>query len=368
MRKIAVNTFLSLDGVMQAPGGPEEDPTGGFEHGGWSVNYWDDVMGQVMGEAMAKPADLLLGRKTYEIFAAHWPHTDEPGADSLNNARKYVVSTTLERADWQNSTPMTGDVVPQIRRLKEQDGPELQVHGSSDLIQTLLEHDLVDELRLWIFPLVLGRGKRLFGDGAIPAGLRLVDSKTSTTGVIIATYERAGAITPGSFALERPTDAEVERRRRMAGPQPHPSVAALDVLAGEWTSEAENPLEPGSVVRGKATFEWLEGGRLLINRWESGPPFPSAHSLLGRADPDDESSPLVMHYFDTRGVSRRYTVTIDGRQLTMERTADGEDDFDQRFRGTFSEDGRALNGAWERSDGPGQPIHHDAGIRYRKVK
>lgn len=206
MRHIVVSTFVTLDGVMQAPGGPEEDLSGGFTHGGWSVGYWDDVIGQAMGDAMGKPFDLLLGRKTYEIFAAYWPHaTAEEGADALNNARKYVVSTTLDRAEWQNSIlirPGERDVPDQIRRLKEQEGPEIQVHGSSQLIQTLITHDLVDRYFLKIFPVLLGTGKRLFGDGTVPAGLRPVDSKTSTTGVIIATYERAGEIRSGSFALE----------------------------------------------------------------------------------------------------------------------------------------------------------------------
>jgi dihydrofolate reductase len=207
MRKIVVNTFLSLDGVMQAPGGPGEDPSGGFELEGWSVNYWDDLMGQQMGVTMGKPFDLLLGRKTYEIFAAHWPQaSDDQGAAPLNKATKYVVTTTLERADWQPSQLIKGHVVPQLQRLKEQDGPELQVHGSSSLLQTLIKHGLVDQYNVWTFPVVLGRGKRLFGDGAIPAGLRLVESKTSTTGVIMATYEPAGAITPGSFRLEQPTE------------------------------------------------------------------------------------------------------------------------------------------------------------------
>jgi dihydrofolate reductase len=218
MRNLAVNTFLTLDGVMQAPGGPEEDPTGGFTHGGWSVNYWDDLMGQAMGEAMSRPFDLLLGRRTYEIFAAHWPHaTDQPGADVLNNAKKYVASTTLDAVEWQNSILLEGDVAEAIARVKEEEGPEIQVHGSGNLIQTLLEHDLVDELRLWIFPVVLGTGKRLFANGAIPRGLKLVDSKTSTTGVLIATYERGGEVETGSFALEEPTEAELERRRRLDG-------------------------------------------------------------------------------------------------------------------------------------------------------
>ncbi|HZA59402.1 MAG TPA: dihydrofolate reductase family protein [Solirubrobacterales bacterium] len=216
MRKLAVNTFVSLDGVMQAPGGPEEDPTGGFTHGGWSVNYWDDVMGEVMA-AGTRPYELLLGRGTYEIFAAHWPYvTDDPIADELNSVPKHVASTTLEEVTWNNSTLISGDVAEYVAKLKDQDGPEIQVHGSWGLIQTLLRHDLIDEFRLFIFPLVLGTGKRLFGDGTIPAGLKLVDSKLSTTGVMITTYERAGKISYGSFAFDEPTDAEVERRQRLA--------------------------------------------------------------------------------------------------------------------------------------------------------
>jgi dihydrofolate reductase len=203
MRKLAVGTFLTLDGVMQAPGGPGEDPSGGFTHEGWSVNYWDDRMGQIMGEFMGKPYDLLLGRKTYEIFAAHWPKvTDDPGADSLNSAKKYVASRTLQTVDWNNSTLIKGDVGEHVAALKEQSGPEIQVHGSGNFIQTLMKNDLIDEYRLWVFPVLLGAGKRLFADGTIPAGLKLVNSQTSTTGVVIATYERAGEVKYGSFALE----------------------------------------------------------------------------------------------------------------------------------------------------------------------
>jgi dihydrofolate reductase len=217
MRKLIVNTFLTVDGVMQAPGGPEEDPTEGFPHGGWSVNYWDDLMGQRMGEFMGKPFDLLLGRKTYEIFAAYWPYVSEnPAADALNSARKYVASRTLDTVDWDNSTLIEGDVAEGVAKLKEQSGPEIQVHGSANLIQTLLEHDLVDEFGLWIFPVVLGSGKRLFADGAVPAGLKLVDSQTSTTGVLIMRYERAGEVEYGTFAMEEPTEAEIERRERLA--------------------------------------------------------------------------------------------------------------------------------------------------------
>jgi dihydrofolate reductase len=220
LRKIVVNTFMTLDGVMQAPGGPEEDPTRGFGYGGWSVNYWDDTMGKVMGEAMAKPFDLLLGRKTYEIFAAHWPFVEEDPANpdsmaakKLNSARKYVVSKTLPTANWQNSSLIRD--VKEISALKKQDGPEIQVHGSSNLIQTLLKHDLIDEFRLWTFPLTVGGGKRLFGEGTIPAGLKLVNSTISTTGVVIATYARDGKVKPGSFALEKLTEAELARRKKM---------------------------------------------------------------------------------------------------------------------------------------------------------
>ena len=215
MRKLVVNTFASLDGVMQAPGGPEEDPTGGFELGGWSVPFWDDRMGQAMTEFMGKPFDLILGRKTYEIFAAHWPHSDEPGAAELNRATKYVASRTLDRLDWENSTLLEGDVGEAVVRLKEEDGPELQVHGSSDLIQMLLRRDLIDEFRVWIFPVVLGSGKRLFGEGAPPRTLRLVDSQVSSTGVVMGTYQPDGEVQPGSFALEEPTEAELRRRESL---------------------------------------------------------------------------------------------------------------------------------------------------------
>ena len=217
MRKLVVNTFTTLDGVMQAPGGPEEDPANGFQHGGWSAGYWDEAMGQWMGEFMGGPFDLVLGRKTYEIFAAHWPHArDQPGAEQLNAAKKYVASRTLNSVDWENSQLLEGDVADAIARLKEQEGPDLQVHGSANLIQTLLQQDVIDEFRVWIFPVVLGSGKRLFADGTLPAGLELVDSKTSTTGVVFLTYTRAGEPRYGSFALEEPTAAELERRSRLS--------------------------------------------------------------------------------------------------------------------------------------------------------
>jgi dihydrofolate reductase len=201
MRKLIVSTFLTLDGVMQAPGGPGEDDSGGFAHGGWSVNYWDEQMGQVMGEAMSAPFDLVLGRKTYDIFAAYWPHApEEAGAKPLNEATKYVASRGQPALGWSRSVLIEGDAAEGIAALKKSDGPELQVHGSENLIQTLLRHSLIDQYRLWVFPLVIGSGKRLFADGTIPSGLKLVDSKVSTTGVVIGTYESAGEIVTGSFA------------------------------------------------------------------------------------------------------------------------------------------------------------------------
>jgi dihydrofolate reductase len=212
MRELIVNTFLTLDGVMQAPGAPEEDRSGGFEHGGWSFGYWDEQMGRAMGELMSKPFDLVLGRKTYEIFAAHWPHSDEPEAEPLNSATKHVASTTLSDLAWENSKLIEGGVPSGVRALKEQDGPELQVHGSANLIQTLLEHGLVDEFRLFIFPVVLGEGKRLFAGGTVPAGLEPVRSEVASSGVIMATYRTGADIKYGSFVPETPSEAELARR------------------------------------------------------------------------------------------------------------------------------------------------------------
>jgi dihydrofolate reductase len=200
MRKLSVGAFMTLDGVVQAPGGPAEDDSGGFTFGGWSVNYWDDLMGQVMTESMSTPFDLVLGRRTYDIFAAYWPNaTEEQGAKPLNDATKYVASRGTPELTWDRSVRIQGDVAEGIAALKQGDGPELQVHGSGDLIQTLIAANLIDEYRLWVFPLVIGRGKRLFADGTIPAALRLVDSTVSTTGVVIGTYEPAGEIVTGSF-------------------------------------------------------------------------------------------------------------------------------------------------------------------------
>jgi dihydrofolate reductase len=200
MRRLIVQTFLTLDGVMQAPGGPGEDDEGGFSYGGWSVGYWDDQMGEVMGEATSKPFAMVLGRKTYDIMAAYWPTAPEDtGAKVFNDATKYVASRSPRKLDWRNSVLIEGDAADGLATLKKDDGPELQVHGSGNMIQTLLRNNLVDEYRLWVFPVVIGSGKRLFADGAIPSGLKLVDSKVSTTGVVMGRYEPAGEIPIGSF-------------------------------------------------------------------------------------------------------------------------------------------------------------------------
>lgn len=202
MRRIVVLSFVTLDGVMQAPGGPTEDPSGGFAYGGWTVPYFDEFAGKVMTEQMSRPFDLLLGRTTYEIFAAYWPNHDDaadPVASGLNKATKYVVSDAPMELAWKGSVLIAGDVVGAIKALKRAEGPQLQVHGSGKLIQTLLRHDLVDELWLKTFPLTLGPGKRLFAEGTMPAAFRLTKSAVSPSGVIVANYERAGEVKTGSF-------------------------------------------------------------------------------------------------------------------------------------------------------------------------
>jgi dihydrofolate reductase len=202
MRELIVLSFVTLDGVMQAPGGPEEDPSGGFEHGGWSAGYFDDELAEVMGEQMSQPFDLVLGRKTYEIFAGYWPHIENADDEPINQATKHVASTTLKDLDWKDSHVIEGDVAQGVRALKEQDGPELQVHGSANLIQTLLAAGLIDEFRLKIYPVVLGTGKRLFDGGTIPAGLELASSRVLSNGVIVATYRSGADIRYGEFGLD----------------------------------------------------------------------------------------------------------------------------------------------------------------------
>ena len=202
MRKLIASTFVSLDGIMQAPGGPEEDPTGGFTLGGWSFGYWDDSMDPSMSGFDGRDRELVLGRRTYQIFEAFWPNQPEedPTAKTLNAAKKHVASRTLTTLHWNNSTLLHGDVVSAIIALKAQPGADLQVIGSGNLIQTLQTAALIDEYNVWTFPVVLGRGKRLFSESARPSALRLVHSQVSTTGVVMSTYVPDGEIQPGSFA------------------------------------------------------------------------------------------------------------------------------------------------------------------------
>jgi dihydrofolate reductase len=200
MRELIVSSFVTLDSVMQAPGGAGEDPSGGFDQEGWMTGYWSDEIGGAIGEWMSRPFEFVIGRRTYEIFAAHWPTSDDPGAPVMNSATKHVASSTLKELEWENSELIDGGVPDGIRALKQQNGPELQVHGSSNLIQSLLEHGLVDQFRLLIFPLVLGKGKRLFDGGTVPAGLELAGSQTFANGVIKAVYRTGVEIELGTFA------------------------------------------------------------------------------------------------------------------------------------------------------------------------
>jgi len=186
---------------MQAPGGPKEDTSGGFTQGGWSANYWDEIMGKVMNDFMVLPFELLLGKFTYDIFAAFWPHTDQDQsvAKPFNSTKKYVVSHTEQKLEWHNSMLVTGDVVAELKKMKEMDAPDLWVHGSGNLIQTLLQNNLIDRMHIWTFPVTVGGGKHLFAEGTQAAGFNLIDTKVSKTGVIIATYEPDGPLKTGTI-------------------------------------------------------------------------------------------------------------------------------------------------------------------------
>jgi dihydrofolate reductase len=204
MRKLVVSTFVSLDGVVQGPGGPDEDREGGFERGGWVVPLLDEQFMQIVTDYTRRAGALLLGRKTYDIFAASWPLTppDDPVGSVLNTIPKYVASRTLETAEWNNTTIISGGVAEAVANLKQEEGGEIQVHGSGDLIQTLLKHDLVDEFLLLIFPVLVGSGKRLFAEGTIPRNLKLVSSTTLDNGVTFSTYQRTGELETGAYGIE----------------------------------------------------------------------------------------------------------------------------------------------------------------------
>lgn len=218
MRRLIASTFVSLDGVMQAPGGPEEDPTGGFTLGGWMFAYGDESMDISAAGFDGKDRELVLGRRTYEIFEAYWPYqpADNPVAKTLNAAKKFVASRTLTALHWNNSSLLHGDVVATVTALKARPGPDLQMIGSGNLIQTLQAAALIDEYNVWTFPVVLGRGKHLFGETARPSALRLVRSLVSTSGVVMSTYVPDGDVQPGSFASAEPSEKELTRRQKMA--------------------------------------------------------------------------------------------------------------------------------------------------------
>lgn len=208
MRKLVMGSFLTLDGVMQAPGGPDEDREGGFEHGGWLVPYFDERLVEIMTAWTKRAGAFLLGRKTYEIFAGSWPQSTDPAdeiATALNTRPKFVASRTRHDLGWSNSHLLKGDVAGEVAKLKAQEGGEIQVHGSGALLQTLLKHDLIDTLRLWQFPVVLGTGKRLFGEGTIPGAFRLVDTEVLTTGAVLHVYERAGGLRYGEVEVGQET-------------------------------------------------------------------------------------------------------------------------------------------------------------------
>lgn len=218
MRKLVASTFVSLDGVMQAPGGPEEDPTAAFALGGWSFSYWDEAMDVTASGLDGKDRELVLGRKTYEIFEAYWPYQpqDDPTAQTLNAAKKYVASRTLKTLQWENSVLLAGDAVEAVAALKAQPGYGLQIIGSGNLIQSLQAASLIDVYNVWTFPVILGRGKRLFETTAKPGALRLAGTRASTTGVVMSTYVPAGEIPLGSFARAEPNKKELARRAKMA--------------------------------------------------------------------------------------------------------------------------------------------------------
>lgn len=218
MRKIIITSFITMDGVLQAPGGPQEDTTQGFKWGGWSANYGDEQTNEAVGKIMSAPFDMLLGRRTYEIFAAYWPYQEgHPISEKFNDSQKFVVSGKQQQLDWVNSTLISGDVVAGIRELKKQDGPDLVVWGSGNLIQTLLANGLADKLYVWTYPVTVGEGKRLFDGGSRPGSWKLVDSKVSGTGVIIAEYEPAGELVTGTVGGETtPSEAELARRKKWA--------------------------------------------------------------------------------------------------------------------------------------------------------
>jgi dihydrofolate reductase len=216
LRKIISLNHVTLDGVIQSGGGPQEDPSGGFTQGGWTIPFRSEEGGKAVLEIMSREFGLLLGRRTYEIWAAFWPYANHPVANAFNKAQKYVVTKSLGSLDWENSHRLGGDVVDEIRRLKASDGPELHVWGSSELLQTLIAAQLVDEFGVWVYPVVLGKGKRLFEEGVPPFGLTLVESRSTSKGILLNTYRPAGPLPDMSAQPDNPSDVELARRKKLA--------------------------------------------------------------------------------------------------------------------------------------------------------
>jgi dihydrofolate reductase len=216
LREIIAINHVSLDGVIQSGGAAHEDPSGGFTHGGWSIPFRSEDGGKAVLELMSRKFDLLLGRRTYEMWAVFWPHAEHPVANALNKAAKYVVTKSLGSLEWENSHRVGGDVVEEIRRLKESDGPELHIWGSSELLQTLMAAQLVDEFRVWVYPVVLGKGKRLFEEGVPAFGLALVESRSTSKGILMNTYRRVGELPDMSAQPDNPSEEELARRRKLA--------------------------------------------------------------------------------------------------------------------------------------------------------
>jgi len=216
LRKIIALNHVTLDGVIQSGGGPHEDPSGGFTQGGWSIPFRSEDAGKAVLEIMSREFDLLLGRRTYEIWATFWPYANHPVANAFNKTAKYVVTKSLGSLDWENSHGLGGDVVDEIRRLKASQGPELHIWGSSELLQTLIAAQLIDEFRVWVYPVVLGKGKRLFKEGVPAFGLALVESRSTSKGVLLNTYRPVGPLPDMSAQPDNPSDAELARRQKLA--------------------------------------------------------------------------------------------------------------------------------------------------------
>jgi dihydrofolate reductase len=341
--RVVVFEHLTLDGVMQAPGRPDEDRRDGFEHGGWAT-LWDPVVGAAE-ERMTATEALLFGRRTYEAFYSYWPkQTDNRLTDVLTGTRKYVASRTLrEPLPWENSTLLEGEAGEAVSALKEHPGADLVVLGSGDLIRTLMRSALVDEFVLLIQPLVLGSGRRLFADDCAPAALQLVDAKTSPTGVLIATYRRAerpGANCPGHNG-ERRLMSNSSDIRSVEAPSPPADLKALgDRLVGSWNVSGE--------TEGETSWEWMDGGFFLIQRgWTRREGVEQKYlQIIGcdRMPGSEPAAAITGRLYTSHGDTLAYTCELDRDTMTIWM---GEKGSPAVYHGTFSADGNTIDGAWE---------------------